>query len=133
MANGPTQARNFLAQQVRSELQRRLEFALGGVTLLHRRSGRSDFTMPQTSEIGTDELEHSIRFDRNIELEETTAPIIRSLVDEIIRHYSMRPNVRTIRQLTKTVSAVAANLGSGLIDYSQKMTMAAMQIADMNV
>jgi hypothetical protein len=26
-----------------------------------------------------------------------------------------------------------ANLGSGLIDYSQKMTMAAMQIADMNV
>jgi hypothetical protein len=24
-------------------------------------------------------------------------------------------------------------LGSGLIDYSQKMTMAAMQIADMNV
>jgi hypothetical protein len=25
------------------------------------------------------------------------------------------------------------NLGSGLIDYSQKMTMAAMQIADMNV
>jgi len=27
----------------------------------------------------------------------------------------------------------AAKLGSGLIDYSQKMTMAAMQIADMNV
>ena len=26
-----------------------------------------------------------------------------------------------------------ADLGSGLIDYSQKMTMAAMQIADMNV
>jgi hypothetical protein len=26
-----------------------------------------------------------------------------------------------------------AELGSGLIDYSQKMTMAAMQIADMNV
>jgi hypothetical protein len=26
-----------------------------------------------------------------------------------------------------------AYLGSGLIDYSQKMTMAAMQIADMNV
>jgi len=25
------------------------------------------------------------------------------------------------------------NLGSGLIDYNQKMTMAAMQIADMNV
>ena len=25
------------------------------------------------------------------------------------------------------------SLGSGLIDYSQKMTMAAMQIADMNV
>ena len=25
------------------------------------------------------------------------------------------------------------DLGSGLIDYSQKMTMAAMQIADMNV
>jgi hypothetical protein len=25
------------------------------------------------------------------------------------------------------------HLGSGLIDYSQKMTMAAMQIADMNV
>ncbi len=27
----------------------------------------------------------------------------------------------------------ALNLGSGLIDYSQKMTTAAMQIADMNV
>ena len=26
-----------------------------------------------------------------------------------------------------------ADLGSGLIDYSQKMTMAAMQMADMNV
>jgi hypothetical protein len=26
-----------------------------------------------------------------------------------------------------------SDLGSGLIDYSQKMTMAAMQIADMNV
>ena len=76
--------------------------------------------MPQTSEIGTDELEHSIRFDRNIELEETTAPIIRSLVDEIIRHYSMRPNVRTIRQLTKTVSAVAANLKSA---YDQEPTL----------
>jgi len=25
------------------------------------------------------------------------------------------------------------DLGSGLIDYNQKMTMAAMQIADMNV
>ena len=31
------------------------------------------------------------------------------------------------------VTAVATHLGSGLIDYSQKMTMAAMQIADMNV
>jgi hypothetical protein len=30
-------------------------------------------------------------------------------------------------------SAKLCNLGSGLIDYSQKMTMAAMQIADMNV
>jgi hypothetical protein len=29
--------------------------------------------------------------------------------------------------------AFVAELGSGLIDYSQKMTMAAMQIADMNV
>jgi hypothetical protein len=28
---------------------------------------------------------------------------------------------------------VSCQLGSGLIDYSQKMTMAAMQIADMNV
>jgi hypothetical protein len=28
---------------------------------------------------------------------------------------------------------VAIVLGSGLIDYNQKMTMAAMQIADMNV
>jgi hypothetical protein len=30
-------------------------------------------------------------------------------------------------------ATAAADLGSGLIDYSQKMTMAAMQIADMNV
>ena len=28
---------------------------------------------------------------------------------------------------------ISGYLGSGLIDYSQKMTMAAMQIADMNV
>ena len=28
---------------------------------------------------------------------------------------------------------IVIDLGSGLIDYSQKMTMAAMQIADMNV
>jgi hypothetical protein len=28
---------------------------------------------------------------------------------------------------------IVANLGSGLIDYSQKMTSAAIQIADMNV
>ena len=27
----------------------------------------------------------------------------------------------------------SCDLGSGLIDYNQKMTMAAMQIADMNV
>jgi hypothetical protein len=30
-------------------------------------------------------------------------------------------------------SSLIFELGSGLIDYSQKMTMAAMQIADMNV
>jgi hypothetical protein len=34
-------------------------------------------------------------------------------------------DVQAISQPTK--------LGSGLIDYNQKMTMAAMQIADMNV
>jgi hypothetical protein len=33
----------------------------------------------------------------------------------------------------KLLSASYLCLGSGLIDYSQKMTMAAMQIADMNV
>lgn len=66
--------------------------------------------MPDTSNIGTDELEYSIRFDRNIELEETTASIISSLVDEIIRHYSLRRNMRTIRQLTRTVGTLAANL-----------------------
>ena len=66
--------------------------------------------MSDTSNIGTDELEHSIRFDRNIELEEITAPIIRALVDEIIRHCSLRRNIRTIGQLTGTVSTVAANL-----------------------
>ena len=31
------------------------------------------------------------------------------------------------------IGALTSKLGSGLIDYSQKMTMAAMQIADMNV
>lgn len=31
------------------------------------------------------------------------------------------------------VEWLSGYLGSGLIDYSQKMTMAAMQIADMNV
>jgi len=33
----------------------------------------------------------------------------------------------------RTAAEQILNLGSGLIDYSQKMTMAAMQIADMNV
>jgi phage baseplate assembly protein gpV len=52
-------------------------------------------------------------------------------VNAIARSTGMSPN--SCFNILKTLTAQGGDLGSGLIDQSQKMTVAAMQMADMKV
>jgi predicted nucleotide-binding protein len=55
----------------------------------------------------------------------------RNSVEAMLRRWDLDPLI--LDQIPSGGQTIIEKLGSGLIDYSQKMTMAAMQIADMNV
>ncbi len=51
----------------------------------------------------------------------------------LLRLFKARAKSGCEAALAKKLATTSAQLGSGLIDHSQKMTIAAIQIADMNV